>query len=108
MPVRALLRSGWKRRGWPHASGGAGTEGESHQFPRCPEPSGPFPPGKLTDVGEGSTRLSPESPHLLQLERKARAAGEGHSKGHRVGAKPPAAPAPPEPHQQALSDATGP
>ena len=72
MPVRALLRSGWKRRGWPHASGGAGTEGESHQFPRCPEPSGPFPPGKLTDVGEGSTRLSPESPHLLLVKGTAR------------------------------------
>ena len=65
VPVRALLCSGWEGRVWPRAFGGAGTEAESHQFPKCPEPSGPFPPGKLTDVGEGSTHLSPESPRAL-------------------------------------------
>lgn len=26
---------------------------------KCPEPSGPFPAGKLADVGEGSTHLTP-------------------------------------------------
>ena len=36
---------------------------------KCPEPSGPFPAGKLADVGEGSTHLNPSG--LPQLERKA-------------------------------------
>lgn len=93
------------------AFGGAGTEGETHQCPKCPEPSGPFPPGKLTMWGKEAPTSAPrarEPSGLLQPRRKVRATSEGHSKGHRVSAKPRAARALPVPRQQALCDDTGP
>lgn len=44
-------------------------QGQRRKSSKCPEPSGPFPAGKLTDVGEGSTHLNTSG--LPQLERKA-------------------------------------